>query len=172
MAGRRFTRGVNRGAKRMTSWFDIPPSLTGPGVALVSSLTALELAKRPFTVVRTHLAFRLRSDQVAASETYIGAVGLAVVSDQASAIGITAIPTPVLDAESDLWFVHQWNTGTFFFGSAASFIDNAGTQILIDSKAQRKVNEDEDIVVVFERDLTVSDGCLMQLAGRMLIKEH
>jgi len=170
---RQFTRGRGRlGSKRMTSWLEIPPVLSGPGVTLLASLSALELAKRPFTVVRTHLAFRLRSDQIVANETYIGAVGLAVVSDQASAIGITAIPTPVVDADSDLWFVHQWNTGTFFFGSSTSFVDSAGTQILIDSKAMRKVNEDEDVVVVFERDTVVSDGCLVQLAGRMLIKEH
>ena len=31
-----------------------------------------------------------------------------MVSDQAVAVGVSAIPTPVTELSSDLWFVHQW----------------------------------------------------------------
>ncbi len=90
------------------------------------------------------------SDQQIATETQIAAFGLCVVSDQALAIGITAVPTPVTDLGSDLWFVHQMTFNDFTFASAASYQSSAGRIYEIDSKAMRKVNDDQDIVLVFE----------------------
>ncbi len=71
--------------RRETRWLDGPFTsslLTGasaPGILL--SLTAAELALRPFTVVRVRGKFAIRSDQLAATEDYSGALGYAVVSD-------------------------------------------------------------------------------------------
>jgi len=39
----------------------------------------------------------VRSDQFVATEGYEIAIGMAVVSDQALAIGVTAVPTPFTD---------------------------------------------------------------------------
>jgi len=97
------------GPRRDTLWFFIGSSvvnLTALGGTLLTSLNAAALSLRPFTVIRTHLSVHLRSDQFAASEEQAAGVGMAVVSDEASAIGVSAIPTPVTDAASDLWFVH------------------------------------------------------------------
>ena len=170
-------RNFRAASRRLTSWLEIAPSattVTGAGGTLLASLTTAEKAKRPFTIIRTHLVLTLYSDQVAASEFYGGAVGMAVVSDQAEAIGITALPKPVADADSDLWLLHQWMMGFFVFGSAVGTQEHTGHQGVyqIDSKAMRKVNDDEDVVLVHELSTVLGEGQIVHAAGRVLIKEH
>ena len=53
----------------------------------------------------------VESDQSAATELFIGNLGLAVVSDQATAVGVTAVPTPATDRGSDLWFLIEEGPG-------------------------------------------------------------
>ena len=174
MAGRRFTRGVQRGARRMSSWLEIPWSdtnLTAAGGTIVASLTTAEKAKRPFTIVRTHMLIGVVTDQVVATEDFFGAVGMCVVSDQASAAGAASVPTPDTDAASDLWFLHQYYMGEFRFGTNVGFQNRSERQYQIDSKAMRKVNEDEDVLVIAELNTTGS-GHTVSIAGRLLIKEH
>ena len=161
-----------RGNRRETSWLDIPVASFSLGTAtsvLNASLTAAELAKRPFTIVRTHLEIFFASDQVAASEIYSAGVGLCVVSDQALAIGVTAVLTPVTDLESDLWLLHKLMFGSFLLGDGTGFIESAGQSISIDSKAMRKVNGDQDVVLTFE---TGGSGMQFIVGGCLLIKEH
>ena len=81
-------------------------TLTASGGTILGSLNATALALRPFTIVRQHYFLMLRSDQAAAAERQFGAFGCVVVSDQAEAVGVTAIPTPITDAGSDLWMLH------------------------------------------------------------------
>ena len=138
---------------------------------LLGSLNAAALALRPFTVVRTRGAIHLSSDQIAADEVYGAAYGQAVVSDQAAAIGVTAVPTPVTDDNSDLWFVFEYMFGSFVFSDATGASESGITQTTIDSKAMRKVQEGEDIVLVLER---ATNGFGITALGytRMLIKLH
>ncbi len=106
---RRVFRSSRPGQRRTTSWLDIAigaQALGAGGAAIIQVMSAGFLAKRPFTVVRTHLEVLFQSDQVAATETQLGAIGLCVVSDQAAAIGITAVPTPDTDLASDLWYLN------------------------------------------------------------------
>ncbi len=145
----RFTRGRGRlGSKRLTSWFpiDVTTTLISASGSLLNSLTVAEKAKRPFTIVRTYLEIQQQSDQSIASETQIGAIGLAVVSDQAVAIGVTAVPTPLTDLDSDLWFLHQLIFGQFLFADATGFQESAAPTMSLDSKAMRKVNDAEDVI--------------------------
>ena len=175
MARKQFSRGRGRlGSERQTSWFpiDITSTTVSSLGSILNSLTAAEQAKRPFTVVRTHLHYEMTSDQTAASENQIAGLGLAVVSDQASGIGNTAVPTPLADLGSDLWFVHELMFGDFLFGDATGFIDPSGVRGRIDSKAMRKVNDDEDIVVVAEADTILGFGLILRVGGRILVKEH
>ena len=109
MARRReFVRGAAAiSQKRLTSWFQFVPtqvSLTAAGGTIIFSLNAAALALRPFTVVRTRFKYMVISDQAAAIEIQAGAIGMAVVSDQSVAVGVTAVPTPITDMGSDLWF--------------------------------------------------------------------
>ncbi len=168
---RTFVRGGV--ARRETQWISIPAAFdtlaASAAAVLSSSLNAVALALRPFTVVRTHLNLLVISDQGGASEFYIGNVGFAVVSDQAVAIGISAVPTPATDLGSDLWFLHSSWMGQFERGDTTGFKEDAGKDI--DSKAMRKVNADQDIVIVKEAGIG-SSGCIVGTVGRMLIKLH
>ena len=169
MAGR-FTRGrVVRGVRRLTDWFFLDFSETtiaGATAVLVGSLNAVALAARPFTVVRTHIHLKIQSDQAAASESQFAAFGMAVVSDQAVAVGVTAVPTPATDQTSD-WFAHRWLSG-----NAVNLTDQTvGSRSYdLDSKAMRKVEQGSDIIIVLEN--AIATGCVIGMAGRFLIKTH
>jgi len=108
----RRARGFIRGGRsvRETEWIGINETITslaGPGAAtLIGTFSAAALALRPFTIVRTVGFLGIRSDQAVADESYDVALGMAIVSDQASAAGINSVPTGWLDLESDLFFVH------------------------------------------------------------------
>ncbi len=164
-----------QGAMRRESlWLPIPffsnILASSTTASLSATLNAAAKALLPFTVVRVRGQFQCVSDQEAATEQYIGNLGFCVVSDQASAIGVTAIPTPATDLGSDLWFVHEsWIGSLAFVTGAGLFSDHPSRHV--DSKAMRKVNEDEDIVVVTEAGVGGS-GVIVAFVGRFLVKLH
>ena len=113
---RRFVTRPRAATRRTTMWVALNPfedNITGSGATLVSTANATLLALRPFTIVRTHLYWAFGSDQISANESQVVALGMAIVSEQAAAIGITAIPIPVTDLGSDLFFVHAWGSSMF-----------------------------------------------------------
>jgi len=162
--------------KRLTMWGEEPAQIVNLGSAntasLISTLSAGGLLARPFTVIRTHLFFGIRTDQVAADESFDCAIGQAVVSDQAAAIGVTAVPTPFTDLGSDLFYLHEILMNRFeFAGASASNIAQMLTWTKVDSKAMRKVNDDEDLITVIENS-SISSGVTVHVAGRFLVKLH
>jgi len=164
----------SRGPRRLTAWVGVAPATTGQvaaGGTITNSANATLLALRPFTIVRTYLEVLIFSDQEIADESQVGAVAGAIVSDQVSAIGVTAVPTPVTDVGSDLFFFHQWMFNRFQFVTGTGFDGSTGTRYSIDSKAMRKVNDDQDIVFVVEFS-GVGGGFSVITAGRFLIKLH
>ncbi len=166
---------ITRGARRATSWLEVEASqtaLTAIGGTILASLDTAEKALRPFTIIRSHLRIYWESDQAAAEEFQLGAVGMAVVSDQASAAGVASVPTPVTDAASDAWFLHQFYASRFLFFSGVGIEPAGGLGMDIDSKAARKVNDSDDIVIVAEVDTSISSGITFTLQGRVLIKNH
>ncbi len=174
---RSFVRGAGAIRRaRETTWFSTPPTVfnVAAGSALQGfSLNAAALAKRPFTILRTHFHVGWISDQIIASEAQFGAVGMCIVSSQAAAIGVTAVPTPLTDIGSELWYLHQVLTSFFTFSSAVGTDSQGMTSIDIDSKAMRKVNEGEDALIVFENAASPnSEGIDYLVAGRFLIKEQ
>ena len=136
---------------------------------LLYSLNAGALALRPFTIVRTRMNWRCNSDQSAATEIFIGNFGWAVVSDQAVAIGVTAVPTPATDLGSDLWLlIDQW------IGDFSLIGTDVTTELRsqkIDSKSMRKVDDGQDVVGVAEAGIGGS-GVNVSTVGRMLVKLH
>ena len=168
MAGKRHFGAPRRsGPRRLSTWIDLVPaedSLGGNVGFFTASLNAAALAFRPFTIVRTHLEIVLRSDQAAAIEVQIAAVGLAIVSDQAVAVGVTALPTPISDAASNLWFLHK-----YVFADESSLTDRTRgqTNLAVDLKAMRKVEQGQDMVVMLETQAT---GAVITTALRMLLK--
>ncbi len=164
-----------RGKRRETRWLDAIPTealLSGASTpAILLTLTAAELALRPFTIIRTRGHWTAQTDQFVASEDYQVALGLAVVSDQAVAIGVTAVPTPYTDMESDLWFVYEQLYGRQVFGTGVGFDASAGVHAGFDSKAMRKVEDGQDVIVVVESS-SVSSGMNVAVGFRMLVKLH
>jgi len=138
-------------------------------VFLLTSLNAAALALRPFTITRTRGMMLVHSDQSAASERQIGGYGHAVVSDQAVAIGVTAVPTPITDQASDLWFLYELYMQFKDFGTAVGADNIKGTAF--DSKAQRKVEDGQDVISTLEGD-AISDGATFSAGWRMLLKLH
>jgi len=175
MARHGFSRGRRSGPKREFSWLEVESSqvnLTAIGGTIINTLTTAELARRPFTIVRTYLEVWLESDQAVASEFQLAAIGFAVVSEQAAAAGVASVPTPVTDAASDHWFLHQFLMSQFLLADATGFVEPAGRGYSIDSKAMRKVDDGDQAIIVVEMDSSVSAGLNVTTAGRVLIKNH
>ena len=158
------------GVRRQSLWIGFGSNqvtLTSLGGTITHALNAAALALRPFTIVRTLFVFDLRSDQAAAVEQQAANFGIAVVSDQALAVGITAVPTPVTDIGSDLFFAF-----IAMYADESSLTDRTrgSSKYLLDSKAMRKVPDDADLAVVAEADTAVAAGCILRMTGRMLVK--
>jgi len=160
--------------RRETSWLTGPYASTtlasSGATALTLSLTAAELALRPFTVIRTRGFFHVVSDQVAATENWGLSVGCCVVSDQSVAIGVTAVPTPETDRDSDLWFVFESLYGRLAFSDATGLRELGGTRTY-DSRAMRKVEDGQDLIQVMEVPGGASSA-IIQASSRSLIKLH
>jgi len=164
---------VSRGPRRKTAWgalgFGTDAALSAENsLVFVGGLTAASLADRPFTIVRVVGNLFVNSDQNAALETPFGAWGMAVVSDQAVAVGVTALPDPVSDANSDLWFAYQgWSAE----GTLSSNAGRPTQQLPFDFRAMRKVEEGMDVVIMFG-NASVTSGAEFVLNLRFLVKLH
>ena len=163
---------VERSPTRASIWFDFQPArvaLTAAGGTVIASLNTAALNLLPFTIIRSRFELFIDSDQAAVDEVQVAGFGIAVVSDQAVVIGVTAIPTPITDMSSDLWFVHKIVYGGATPSDAAGRGGNVGLAYTVDSKAMRKVVIGQDIVIVGEFS-SVGSGLRLTVAGRMLIK--
>ncbi len=147
-------------------------AIAASAVSVIGTLSAGADLLRPFTVLRTRMDASLLTDQNAQTETMFGTLGEIVVTDAASAIGVTAIPDPSVitgNPEAD-WFLSQPMWQQLRFGSSIGFEQVAGPRYVIDSKAMRKVGPDDDLVLVFSNDTAV--GGLLITMGRQLIQLH
>ena len=158
MAQRRATRGFpQRGPKRLNAWVGPPEqgyvAVASTGSTLIGSLSVEEA----ITLVRTRGMFSVKPNSVAADVDIVGAIGAGVVSAEAFAIGITALPTPFSDADWPGWFV--WESFAFHVEnvSAAGFDPLASLQIPVDSKGMRKIGASEVVVFVAESQIGTFD---------------
>ena len=163
-------RSFQRSPGRLTEWFGDPfvtgeVALAASTFVVISSLTAAGLAKRPFTITRTVGTLWVRSDQIAAIESFSGAVGGMVISLKASTTGATAIPDPVTEVSSDEWFMYQG----FSAGSRATSAYDDTVEYKFDSRAQRKVQDGEDFVFVLA-NASAAGGLLFNFTVRTLVK--
>ena len=160
-------------AKRTSQWLFVdiqPAAVPAASKLLLGTLNAVGLSLRPFTIVRTHLEILWNSDQAAATEVQLGALGLMVVNDTAAALGVTGIPSPMSNADAD-WYTWQGLAGSFDFLSAVGFDAQTGRVFKVDSKAMRKVGADDDVVTMVE-NTHATTGAQISIMGRFLIKLH
>jgi len=139
-------------------------------VVLLSSLNAAGLALRPFTVIRTRGWLMATSDQHTGDEFPFGALGFAIVNERAANLGITAVPLPNTDAGSSLFFSWTPWFAPIAVGSDISFGD-VSSHVEFDSRAMRKVEVGDDLVVTVENQST-TDGALFLFQARILIKTN
>ena len=95
-----------------------------------------------FTVLRMRGVLSIVSDQGAAIETQQGAFGAVVITDQASTIGVTAIPGPVTDANADTW--------PLWLPFQQTNIQSISEQWPFDSKGKRKVPDGSQLAFIIE----------------------
>ena len=108
------------------------------------------------------------TDQVAGSEEPQIVVAAMVVTDEAVAIGITAMPDPVSNPDADWYWYADAPTG-ITVATAVGFQTNQVFEF--DSKAMRKVSSNQDIIVV-AANRSAADGGFVVVSGRELFKLH
>jgi len=162
------------GPRRLTEWIGSADSdylaIAGGASVIIQSFTNdTSLLSARSTVVRTRGLFSIHPTAYTADLVAIGAVGFAMVTDEAFTAGAASIPGPWTEQEWDGWFV--W----FPFAFRFELLDGTGAmmpgslQIPFDSKAQRKFDQGMTIVVMVE---TQQAGAAVTVATpfRMLFK--
>ena len=170
MAGR--SRTFVRGLRRAVDWSAsavqaAAVNIAGTSAVLLEAFTPILGGE---TVIRTRGHLYYFSDQISADEDTLGAFGICVVTAQAVSVGITAVPHPGTDAAWGGWLYHTFLHSHFEFASSVGFRFNGGIGVDIDSKAMRKVGEDERLVVVAEN--MSSTGFSLMNSERFLSKIH
>ncbi len=120
---------------------------------LVASFDAADSGMINPTIVRTRGVVGVRPATGIETDVEItGAFGLAVVSDRAFAAGVASVPGPFTDASWDGWFV--WHSFTYALEASAGATPTAvldmANRLQVDSKAMRKISDEETIVLVAE----------------------
>ena len=159
----RFSRGS--GPRRQTSWVG-PSDQNFVGVAtgatsIISSFVPSTNGLRKSTLVRNRGIFSVKPDSLAADVDIVGAMGVCVVSNQAFSAGAGSIPGPFDEAGWDGWMVWQpFGFSIEVIGAPTDTLLSA-IQIEVDSKAMRKVSDNETVVVMCESNtgaMEVFDG--------------
>jgi len=161
----RFQGAGPRRVRRSTAWsgpFDWVQALSANNKQILVTLipTVAET-----TIVRIRGNAMLSFVHDALNESVNVALGLIVVSAQAAAAGATSVPGPITDAGNDGWFWHQ--SASFMAMSATDLVENDQFRFEIDSKAMRKVNDDQRVLMVSE--LTVMLGVSVKTAGNFRV---
>ena len=171
---RRFAR------RRPTAWDAIGP---GDAVTLGTPLEATAVLigtvlDEPLTIVRTRGEVTVEIDAGLATDVAVVGLGIGIMpADAVPAVvgAATSLPGPITRASWDGWFWHSF-TQVRAHGSAGDAVSGFGTQVRsvrIDSKAMRKVDTDEEIVVMAElAEVTGAPDAKVVVSGlRLLLKE-
>jgi len=142
------SRFQSRAPRRKTNW-EIGPGSDGALVTYTRSTTltlgaGAQAALAGQTIVRMRglLTVALQSS-VAVGTGYFGAVAIGIASADAAGVGVTALPNPIDDIGWPGWlyyqYVHAFSVGI----DEEQWAPNSMQQIVIDSKAMRKIGINE-----------------------------
>ena len=176
MARSRGFRSIPR-SKRLTEWVPGPEDVDGNFTASTQALWSAGVQGMPggpLTIIRTRglfAAYLIATTTVGTG--FFGAAGIGIVSNEAFAVGASAVPGPLSEDDWDGWLWHHHFdvraiTGTIADGvNAVSMVE----RIVIDSKAMRKWDSDsETLVGVTEVVESVAGTLEVQASTRLLIK--
>ncbi len=168
---------TNVSNRRKTGWFDGPGQVTLASVTVGGSVVAAvgsQALNDGLTLVRLHGMFTAWLEVV----TTIGdgfsnmSIGICVVSENAAGVGVTAIPTPILDQSWDGWWFHQ-NIGPLI-GLETTEVARGplnAVRIPIASKSMRKIRLSDFVVFVLEVNNEIGAATMKwQMDTRMLAK--
>ena len=119
------------------------------GLSTTQAFDSMTTVLRSSTLVRTRGEIHVGMDPGAIDDTMVVGVGLIVATDQAIAAGAASLPSPIDDGDAD-WLWHG------LFGLHAATIVSGDDWIgqssrrEIDSKAMRKVKQNDNLVVVYD----------------------
>ena len=146
----------NRSLKRKTIW-SIGPNgdsqfHTATGKTLWTTGIVLTTESET-TIVRTRGIVSFTLQAVASlGDGFFGAVGLGIVTNDAFAIGATAMPGPLTDSQWGGWFWHSYfdlRSVTATIGDGAN-ANGVSQRLVIDSKAMRKLSNNETLFGMYE----------------------
>jgi len=164
-----------RSERRLTEWGS--SAAQGSFISLAAGVAAMDqiggagfVEDAPYTIIRVRGSFWTKSDQVVASEEFHGAFGIGIFSKPAIAIGVTAVDTPITEEDSDAWQTFGYFAHGFTFVSGVGVATPSLSRTDFDSKAMRKVNDDQNWAFMVEN--SSSDGGQYLAKFRMLIKLH
>jgi len=142
-----------RGQRRQTTWGVGPETGVNGDVQTITASSSVLASTVVTPLIEGLTTIRLRGDlnlflsaSSGAGSGFHGAFGIGIVTDQAIAIGITALPTPLDEEDSSIWLYHRY-FGLFSAGAiaAADAQDedlvnpvSAALHIEVDTKAMRK----------------------------------
>ena len=132
-------------------------------VLLVSSAAVVP----EVTIRRTIVSLRVISDQVAATELQVGALGAHVANNVAVAAGVGSLLGPVTERDSEAWFMWMPINQQHIRESTLGFDSDGGHLYSFESRGQRKLQTGETVVFVVE-NAHATHGFEVQLAVSML----
>ncbi len=146
---RRSFRGNNSRSARLTEWGGLADqgfvAVASTGATIVSSIAFED----PGTLIRSRGSIGVHPTDFTADGNVVGAFGAGIVSFEAAAIGVTAVPHPYRDSDWGGWMI--WESYQFRLEHDSNIGKFMPTiRIPIDSKAMRKVGPNEVIVFVAE----------------------
>jgi len=177
LAHARSTGFRNRSSSRRRTAWEIGPrttavqSLVAAGASV--AVTGAQALTDGLTIVRIRgeLVLNLSAATSAGDGFVDAAAGLCIINENASGIGITAIPTPLTDLAWDGWMWHQ------AFGEITSQEttplnrDFYSLRIPVDTKAMRKFDESDVLVMVVELGTEVGGAQIdFTCLTRLLVK--
>ena len=149
MARRRGTFPTRGGNRRLTEWSTFDDGgytvVTAGGATILSGIAFED----PGTIVRTRGVISIKPAAFSADVNIFGAFGIGLVSAEAFAAGIASVPEPFSDADWGGWMVLQPFTMNFEVTTDVGRLLGS-MQMVIDSKAMRKVEPSSVMVAVVE----------------------
>jgi len=182
MARRRF--GRPQVARRPTDWirgstdFSALVSIASGAKTVISTVAVTEGAARPGTIIRMRGCIHLElADETANATLQEYGIGIALVDDRALAVSPSigaGLPDPIADRDFEDWM--WWRCG--YLGDGPAITSTApesdgtarrlATDIEIDSKAMRKWDENQSLVVVVQNNLI--DGVATEIDAVMSMR--
>jgi len=161
-----------QGPRRATEWSSSPDITTATTLAAATKVIAQSFpastlaAVVPATVVRVRGNIWVASDQASSSEEPFGALGFAIVSQNALTAGVASVPGPITDEIEDRWFVYEYFQAYFATGQGVTW-----QRYAFDSKAMRKI-QDGDAIVIMVENAHSTMGMEFIVKFRILFKLH